>query len=56
VFCIRIEPARAASGAVSRLSISVRGKWTSRIVPVALGRWWIWLVCREHARLLQKGL
>jgi hypothetical protein len=38
------------------LTIRVRGRWTSRFAPVWLGRWWIWLVCREHARLLAKGL
>lgn len=47
----------ATEGAsLSRLTIRVRGRWTSRIVPVWLGRLWIRLVCREHARLLRKGL
>jgi hypothetical protein len=40
----------------SRLTIRVRGRWTSRLIPVWLGRRWIRLVCREHARLLRKGL
>ncbi|MDX1947232.1 MAG: hypothetical protein SFU86_17660 [Pirellulaceae bacterium] len=40
----------------SRLTIRVRGRWTSRLVPVGVGRLWVWLVCREHARLLRKGL
>lgn len=56
VFCIRVQPAEAGSRHASRLTIAVRGKWTSRFVPVAIGRWWIWMVCREHARLLRKGL
>ena len=61
VFCIAIEPIgdedRLKPGLQrSRLIIAVRGKWTSHVVPVFVGRWWIWLVCREHARLLQKGL
>jgi hypothetical protein len=42
--------------ASSRLTIRVRGKWTSRLAPVWLGRLWVWLVCREHARLLRRGL
>jgi hypothetical protein len=52
VFMVRIEP----RGDVARLTIRVRGRWTSRLVPVWLGRLWIRLVCREHARLLCKGL
>ncbi|MBC7854957.1 MAG: hypothetical protein IAF94_16110, partial [Pirellulaceae bacterium] len=38
-----------------RLTIHVRGRWTSRLAPVWLGRLWVWLVVREHARLLRKG-
>ncbi len=41
---------------LTRLTIHVRGRWTSRLVPVWLGRLWIWLVCHEHARLLRKGI
>jgi hypothetical protein len=52
VFMVAIEP--QAGG--SCLTIRVRGRWTSRIVPVWIGRLWIRLVCREHARLLCKGL
>jgi hypothetical protein len=51
---VRVEPGNNAS--VSTLTIRIRGRWTSRIVPVWLGRQWIRLVCREHARLLAKGL
>jgi hypothetical protein len=52
VFMVAIEP----QDDVSRFTIRVRGRWTSRVVPVWLGRQWIRLVCREHARLLRKGL
>ena len=52
VFMVSIEP----QDDVSRLTIRVRGRWTSRLIPVWLGRQWIRLVCREHARLLRKGL
>jgi hypothetical protein len=41
---------------LTRLNIIVRGRWTSRLVPVFLGRLWVWLVFREHARLLRKGI
>jgi hypothetical protein len=41
---------------LTRLSIRVRGRWTSRIAPVWIGRLWVGLVCREHARLLRKAL
>jgi hypothetical protein len=54
VFTVRIAPGNSA--AVSELTIRIHGRWTSRVVPVWMGRWWIWLVCREHARLLSKGL
>jgi len=41
---------------LTQLSIIVRGRWTSRWVPVIVGRLWVWLVFREHARLLRKGI
>ena len=57
VFIVRVEPAAEyTSQPASRLTIRIRGRWTSRFMPVWLGRLWIWLVCREHARLLKKGL
>ncbi len=40
----------------SRLTVRVCGKWTSQWIPVWVGRLWIRWVCREHARLLCKGL
>jgi hypothetical protein len=68
VFTVRIEPLdRITEGAsadvaadvaqpASQLTIRIRGRWTSRLIPVWVGRQWISLVCREHARLLRKGL
>jgi hypothetical protein len=56
VFIVQIEPPACQCAAISRMTIRVRGRWTSRLTPVWLGRAWIWLVCREHARLLRKGL
>lgn len=56
VFCIEVQPLIPSEAKHSRLTIAVRGKWTSRVIPAAIGRWWVWLVCREHARLLRKGL
>jgi hypothetical protein len=58
VFDVQIEPLHEPqhSPPMSRLTIRVRGRWTSRLVPVWLGRLWIRLVCLEHARLLRKGL
>ena len=53
-----LEPLDAGDGKtpLTRLIIRVRGRWTSRLMPVWLGRLWVWLICREHARLLRKAL
>jgi hypothetical protein len=58
VFTVQVEALPSASGAAarSRLTVRVDGRWTSSLVPVWAGRCWIWLVCREHLRLLRKGL
>ena len=40
----------------ARVTIKIRGKWTSRVVPIWAGRGWVRLVCWEHARLLCKAL
>jgi len=56
VFFIRVEEIGDRMPPASRLTIEVRGKWTSRWIPAALGRWWLYCVCREHARLLRKAL
>ncbi len=58
VFMINIEPQPTveSTSPITRLTIHVRGRWTSRLVPVCLGRLWVWLVVREHARLLRKGI
>lgn len=57
VFMIELQLlATPESTPLTRLTIHVRGRWTSRLVPVCLGRLWVLLVCREHARLLRKGI
>jgi hypothetical protein len=58
VFQVQIEPLYVPPDGppMSRLMIRVRGRWTSRLIPVWIGRLWIRLVCLEHARLLRKGL
>ena len=40
----------------SRARIEIRGKWTSRWIPVRVGCWWIRYVCAEHARLIRKAM
>lgn len=40
----------------SQLTITVCGKWTATAIPLWIGRWWLWAVCREHGRLLRKAL
>jgi len=40
----------------TRVTITVRGKWTARWIPIVCGRWWVHRVCREHGRLLRKAL
>jgi hypothetical protein len=57
VFVVAIAPATSQMGEPrSTLTIRIRGRWTSPLVPPALGHWWLLWVCREHARLLAKGL
>ncbi len=61
VFFILVEPMNAGAESVngqvrSRLTIDVRGKWTSRWIPAAVGLCWMRWVMREHARLLRKAL
>ena len=56
VFFVKIEAADDRGSALSRLTIEVRGKWTSRWIPATVARWWLYCVCREHARLLRKAL
>jgi len=40
----------------SRLTVSVRGKWTAPWAPRCVGMWWLRYVIYEHARLLRKIL
>ena len=58
VFTVKLSPAGDGPEAapLARLTIHVRGRWTSRLAPAWLGRNWVWLVCCEHARLLRKAL
>jgi len=58
VFIVQLEPVGDVrlSCPLTRLGIRVRGRWTSRLTPAWFGRLWVWLVCREHARLLRKAL
>jgi hypothetical protein len=54
VFFVSVEPVGSVGQSRSRLVVHVRGKWTARWIPRALGMWWLRFVCREHARLLRK--
>lgn len=58
VFMINLQPLVVLDSPLphTRLNIQVRGRWTSPLVPVCLGRMWVWLVFREHVRLLKKGI
>lgn len=58
VFMINLRPmpSQVEPTPFTRLTLSVRGRWTSSLVPVCLGRLWVWLVFREHVRLLRKGI
>ena len=53
VFFVSIN---ATDDAHTRLTIDVRGKWTSPWIPVWLGMPWLRYVMAEHARLLRKAL
>jgi hypothetical protein len=57
VFDFSLEPGEGESGTgSSRLTISIRGKWTSRLWPRWLGLPWVRYVSREHARMLRAAL
>lgn len=58
VFIVQLRPLVLPEerSPLTQLTIKVRGLWTSRLVPVWLGRLWVEIVCREHARLLRKGI
>jgi hypothetical protein len=53
VFFVEIVPQGADR---CQLVITVRGKWTSRLMPVVVAPLWLRWVCIEHARLLMKAL
>lgn len=56
VFLVRLDDIASppANLPLTRLTVRIRGRWTSPWVPAALGQGWVWLVCREHARILRK--
>ncbi len=56
VFDFAVEPAAPGGPAATRLTVGIRGKWTSRRLPRRAGLWWFRYVCREHARLLKAAL
>jgi len=56
VFFYSIESADDSARQRSRLTVCVRGKWTSPWVSRRFGMWWLRYVCYEHARLLRKML
>jgi len=56
VFFCSIESVGDSALHRSRLTVSVRGKWTSPWVSRRLGMCWLRYVCYEHARLLAKML
>lgn len=57
VFFFRIEADEtAAPQEKSLLHVEIRGKWTARMIPLWLARWWLSAVCREHTRLLADAL
>jgi len=55
VFFVSIDPL-PGDPSRSRLRIDVRGRWTSRWIPPWIGQHWVSQVCKDHARLLSKGL
>ena len=53
VFFVEVVPHRDNR---CQLVITVRGKWTSRLIPLPIARLWLRWVVLEHARLLMKAL
>ena len=53
LFFVDVEPVGPQQ---TRLTVRVRGKWTTWLVPMCLVRLWLTWVVREHARLLVKVL
>ncbi len=56
VFFYTVESVDDSALHSSRLTVSVRGKWTSPWASRRVGMWWLRYVCYEHARLLRKML
>ena len=58
VFSVGLEPVGDAETGRSwtRLTVTVKGKWTARWIPRALALSWLKYTCREHLRLLRGAL
>ena len=52
---IEVRP-EAGDPARTRLTIDVRGKWTTPWVPMGLALAWLRYVMREHARRLREAM
>lgn len=52
VFFVSVAPVSSAGERRSRLTVEIKGKWTSRWISGSVAQWWLRYVCREHARLL----
>ena len=53
VFFIRVTPMGQQG---CRLTVEVRGRWTTPFVPARIGMYWLRWVASDHARLLQKTI
>ena len=56
IFNVSIEPDAEFPRDRSKLRIEVKGRWTARLIPISLRRWWLKLTCRWHLRLLRRKL
>lgn len=56
VFFYSVESVDDSALHYSKLTVCVRGKWTSSWASRRVGMWWLRYVMHEHARLLQKML
>ncbi len=53
IFIYQIESSDAGC---ATLHVEITGRWTSRWIPIWMGRLWIVGVCRYHAALLRKAM
>ena len=56
IFEVAVETDRESPRECSKLRIEVKGRWTARLVPIALRDWWLNFTCRRHLRLLHRKL